>query len=67
MGEQIASFIAIWILFTFLALPIVLIPIVGLIIIFVIPPSIALVATPILWPKIKPFIDQAGKIIPTKK
>ncbi|HRY36820.1 MAG TPA: hypothetical protein P5230_03020 [Candidatus Magasanikbacteria bacterium] len=66
-GEQIAGFIAVWIILTALISPLALIPIVGLIFIFVLPPCAALVFTPLLWPKLKPFVEEAGKINPIKK
>ena len=66
-GEQIAAFIAVWILLTALISPLALITIIGLIFIFVLPPCAALVFTPLLWPKLKPFVEQAGKINLIKK
>lgn len=66
-GEKIASFLAVWFLISAAFAFLNILPILGTIIFIIIPPCAALVITPIIWPKIKPFIEQAGKITPTKK
>lgn len=66
-GEKVASFLAVWFLLSFLFAFLNLLPIVGTILFIIIPPCASLIATPMIWPKIKPFMEQAGKIDITKK
>jgi len=66
-GEKIASFLAVWFLISAAFAFLNILPIVGTILFIIIPPCAALVVTPLIWPKIKPFLEEAGKITPTKK
>ncbi len=66
-GEQIAGFLAIWFLVGTALAFLNILPIVGTILFLIIPPCAALPLTALLWPKIKPFLEEAGKITPIKK
>lgn len=68
-GEQIAAFLTVWLILSGIFAFFNILPIVGTIFFIIVPPAAALVLTPILWPKLKPFVEEAGKIniIPNKK
>jgi hypothetical protein len=68
-GEQIAAFLTVWLILSSAFFFFNVLPIVGTIFFIIVPPAAALVITPIVWPKIKPFVEAAGKInvIPNKK
>lgn len=67
MGEIAASYVAVFIFFFIFLFPLNILIFVGPILQLVLAIGITVGTTSLLWPHIKPFVEQAGKVLPTKK